>query len=131
MGILVDGLALLLGNNLSVVLSMTVPSSTLKKKHQAICYHCVWECITANIIHFAHINSIDNIAEILTKPLPNDLFSNLIQSCLFCQPHHIFDGKPKSDKITINTDNGSHLNSEPNSGNGPSLWKIVPSQLVK
>jgi len=41
MGVQVDGPVLLLGDNLSVVLSTTVPSSTLKKKHQAICYHRV------------------------------------------------------------------------------------------
>jgi len=131
MGVPVDGLVLLLGDNLSVVLSTMVPSSTLKKKYQAICYHCVRECVAANIIRFAHIDSIDNIADVLTKPLPNDLFFNLVRPCLFCQPHHIFDGKPKGDKISTNADNGSHSDGKLNSRIRPSLREIVPGQLLE
>ena len=39
MGVALDGPAMLLGDNMSVVLNTTVPSSVLKKKHNAICYH--------------------------------------------------------------------------------------------
>jgi hypothetical protein len=38
---LVDGPALLLEDNNSVVLSTSEPSSILKKKHRACAYHCV------------------------------------------------------------------------------------------
>jgi hypothetical protein len=31
------------GNNISVVLNSSVPSRFLKKKHNAIAYHCVYE----------------------------------------------------------------------------------------
>ena len=37
LGVPLDGPALMLGNNLSVVLNTTVPSSVLKKKHLGIC----------------------------------------------------------------------------------------------
>jgi hypothetical protein len=40
-----DGPALMLGDNMSVVLYTTVPSSILKKKHNAIAYHRVIETI--------------------------------------------------------------------------------------
>ena len=36
-----DGPANLFGDNSSVIMNATVPSSTLKKKHNAICYHRV------------------------------------------------------------------------------------------
>jgi hypothetical protein len=39
LGATLDELALMLGDNMSVVLNTTVPSSVLKKKHNAIVYH--------------------------------------------------------------------------------------------
>jgi hypothetical protein len=39
LGVALDGPALMLGDNMSVVLNTTVPSSVLKKKHNAIAYH--------------------------------------------------------------------------------------------
>jgi len=88
MGVPIDGPALLLGDNLSVILSTTVPSATLKKKHQAICYHHIRECIAANILHFAHINTKTNLADVLTKPLANNNFLQLIKPVLFRSPYH-------------------------------------------
>jgi hypothetical protein len=43
---------------MSVVLN-TVPSSVLKKKHNAIGYHRVREAIAARIMRFAYIKSGD------------------------------------------------------------------------
>jgi hypothetical protein len=39
LGIPVNETSLMLGNNMSVVLNTTLPSSMLKKKHNAIAYH--------------------------------------------------------------------------------------------
>jgi hypothetical protein len=47
-----DGPALMLGDNISVVLNTTIPSSVLKKKHNAIAYHRVREGIAARIMKF-------------------------------------------------------------------------------
>jgi hypothetical protein len=41
LGVALDGPALMLGDNMSVVLYATVPSSVLKKKHNEIAYHHV------------------------------------------------------------------------------------------
>jgi hypothetical protein len=41
LGVALDGPVLILGDNMSGVLNTTVPSSVLKKKHNAIAYHCV------------------------------------------------------------------------------------------
>jgi hypothetical protein len=49
LGVALDGSALMLGDNMSVVLNTTVPSSVLKKKHNAIAYHRVREAIAARI----------------------------------------------------------------------------------
>ena len=66
--------SLLLGDNMAVILNTTVPSSALKKKHQACNYHKVRESIAAGFIKFAHIKSEDNMADLLTKPLPRLIF---------------------------------------------------------
>ena len=88
-GVPMDGPALLLGDNMSVVLNTTVPSSVLKKKHCAIGYHRVRESIAAGILQFAHIKSTDNIADIMTKPLPNQQFHTLAKEVLFRTPVHV------------------------------------------
>ena len=49
LGMPIDGPALLLGDNQSVVLNTTVPSSVLKKKHNAVAFHCIHEAIAARI----------------------------------------------------------------------------------
>jgi hypothetical protein len=41
LGMPLDDPALLLGNNNSIVLNTTVPLSPLKKKHNAIAWHCI------------------------------------------------------------------------------------------
>jgi hypothetical protein len=57
LGVVLDGPALMLGDNMSVVLNTTVPSSKLKNKHNAIAYHRVREAILARIMRFAYIKS--------------------------------------------------------------------------
>jgi hypothetical protein len=47
----------MLGDNMSVVLNTTVPSSVLKKKHDPIAYHRLREAIAARIMKLAYIKS--------------------------------------------------------------------------
>ena len=86
LGVPLDGPALLLGDNQSVVLNTTVPSSVLKKKHNAVAYHRVRESIAAGILVFAHINSEDNYADLATKSLGKATFHRLARKVLFRQP---------------------------------------------
>ena len=67
MRIPIKGPSQLLCDNKSVVLNMTLPSSTLKKKHNAIAYHRVREAIATQIIKVNHIDGKNNPADILTK----------------------------------------------------------------
>ena len=71
---------------MSVVLNTTVPSSVLKKKHNALAYGRVHEAIAAKIIRFAHIKSEDNQADVLTKSLGNEKFWKIVKSSLFRVP---------------------------------------------
>ena len=86
-GVPIDGPALLYGDNMSVVLNMTVPSSVLKKKMLALCYHRVREAIAAKIIVYRHIRSEYNKADLLTKPLGGQAFHTLVKEILFRTPH--------------------------------------------
>jgi len=83
LGVPLDGPALMLGDNLSIVTSTTIPSSMLKKKHQAICYHCIQECVAAKVVRFVHVSSKENLSDFMTKPLANDTFLGLIWKILF------------------------------------------------
>ena len=82
-GVPIEGPSVLLGDNLSVVSSASIPSSTLKKKHTKIAYHSVREANAANIIVMGHVNSKDNLADVLTKPVSGPINHKLINPILF------------------------------------------------
>ena len=83
LGVPVREPAMLLGDNESVILSSTVPSSVLKKKHNACAYHRIREAIAAGVMRFAYIKSSDNYADVLTKSLGSVAFHSLVQATLF------------------------------------------------
>ena len=58
LGVALDGPALMLGDNMSVVLNTSVPSSVLKKKHNAIAYQCVHKVIAAKVLRFTYIKCV-------------------------------------------------------------------------
>ena len=68
------------------MLNTTLPSSTLKKKNCAIAYHSVREAVAARIIRFCHIESHQNIVDVLTKPLANPIFHHLVNPIVFRTP---------------------------------------------
>ena len=86
LGVPLDGPALLLGDNLSVILNTTVPSSMLKKKHQACNYHRVREAVAAKIMTFCHIESKDNLSDLMTKPLSTAQHMALAKHLVFRRP---------------------------------------------
>jgi hypothetical protein len=86
LGVDLDGPTLMLGDNMSVVLNTSVPSSVLKKKHNAIAYHRVREAIAAKVMRFAYVKSDENVSDILTKPLSNEKFHYLVKNWLFRVP---------------------------------------------
>ena len=77
---------MLLGDNMAVILNTTIPSSTLKKKHQACNYHKIRESIAGGFIEFGHIPSTENIADIATKPLEKMAHERINSKYLFRRP---------------------------------------------
>jgi hypothetical protein len=101
LGVEVDGPTTLLGDNQAVVLSSSVPSSQIKKKHLSISYHRIRECIAASICVFYHIPTHLNLADVLTKPLPKIVHHRLIQPVLFRTKGGLVDDtSPHDDSAT-------------------------------
>ena len=86
-GMRVEGPSTLLIDNNSVVINSTLPSSTLKKKHNATAYHKVCEAVAAGIVRIAHISSKMNHSDILTKPLRPQEYFNILEGIMFTHTH--------------------------------------------
>jgi hypothetical protein len=78
-GIPIEGPANVFCDNNSVVINATIPTSLLKKKHNAIAYHRVRESIAAETIRVAKVKSEENLADIFTKPLPGHKLKYIIK----------------------------------------------------
>ena len=70
MGIPCVGNAYVYGDNQSVLYNGSLPESTLKKKSNSIAYHFVREGCARDEWRLAYISTHDNVADLLTKPLP-------------------------------------------------------------
>ena len=79
LGVPIRQRSMMYGDNMSVVLNTTLPSSALKKKHNAIAYHRVREAVAAGIVEFEHIPTEENIADCLTKPLSPLAYNKLVK----------------------------------------------------
>ena len=88
MGVNAETTSLMLGDNKSVVINTTVPSSVLKKKHCAMSYHKVREMIACNILNFSHIDFSQNYSDIFTKALPQMKFRSHVKPLLLRNPIH-------------------------------------------
>ena len=74
MGVPLQGSSVLLCDNRSSVLNVSLPSSTLKKRHNAIAYHRVRESVAAKIVSVSHIDGKENLSDILTKAVDGATF---------------------------------------------------------
>ena len=71
MGIPVEDPTFIFGDNQSVLSNTTMPESQLKKKTQSIASHFVQEVCSRDEWRTAYINAHENVADLLTKPLPS------------------------------------------------------------
>ena len=69
MGIPCELPAFVYGDNKSVLSNTSVPDSTLKKKSNSIAYHFIREGCARDEWRMAYVNTHDNPADLLTKPL--------------------------------------------------------------
>ena len=86
LGVSLEGPAHMYGDNKSVVLNCSTPSSILKKKHLSLAYNRVREASAAGILVFSAIRSEENVVDVLTKPLGGTEFYCLVKPHLFRHP---------------------------------------------
>ena len=101
LGVVLEESSVLVGDNMAVVINTTLPSSSLKKKHQACNYHRVREAIAARFIKFGYIHTSLNLADICTKPLGSQAFHDLLKEYMFRRPISIDLIPSKSEKALI------------------------------
>ena len=73
----------ILSDNQSVVTNTSDPMSKLNKKHNAIAFHRVREAVAAGWIQVAKVDTKENLADILTKSLPQDGRNHLMDQVLY------------------------------------------------
>jgi hypothetical protein len=67
MGIPLTGPSYIFADNKSQVTNATMPELTLKKKCNSICYHAVRESVAMGESLITHINSDNNLSDLMTK----------------------------------------------------------------
>jgi hypothetical protein len=82
-GIPLEGPANVFCDNSSVVTNASQPASTLKKKHNSIAYHKVREAIAAQTIRIAWVQTNQNLADTLTKPLVGSKLHGLCEKIMY------------------------------------------------
>ena len=83
LGVPIEGPSWIFGDNQSVIINSTLPSSTLKKRWNALSYHRVREAVAAGIINVVHLPGTENPADVLTKFLPHRTLYKLVKEFLF------------------------------------------------
>ena len=92
-GIPVDEPAFIYGDNQSVLINVSAPESTLKKKSHSVAYHFVREGCAADEWRTTYIHTSLNFSDLITKPLSGEKRWCFVRMLL----HHIQCG----DKVSI------------------------------
>ena len=71
-------------DNEAVYKNSSFAESTLRKKHNSICYHRVRENVAAGVITIIKVDSGSNLSDILTKSLPALLRKHLRSLIMYC-----------------------------------------------
>ena len=122
LGVPIEGPSWMFGDNKSAIISSTIPSSTLKKRWNALSYHCVRESVAAGIVNVVHIPSEWNPSDVLTKTLPHAKAYPLLKELIFTHPESdqsegsikIMDGgqtvqADEQTKITAKREHNRHI----------------------
>ena len=88
MGIPVELPSYIFGDNKSVLVNGSKPDSVLQKKSTSVAYHYVREGTAANEWRLTYVNTDDNCADLLSKPLPSGRKRVKFTSMIL---HHIYD----------------------------------------
>ena len=91
-GILLDGPIVVFCDNMSVVKNLSIPTSALNKRHNAICYYRVREAQTAGILRVGFIPGYFNLVDLFTKKIMHgNIKHNLVDSIFYNSASPIYD----------------------------------------
>ena len=98
MGLRVDEPAYIYGDNQSVLANSGNPGATLKKKTSAIAYHFVREGCVRDEWRTWYINTHENVADLFTKPLPNNekRWGFVSKFLAYLAPHQYYEDEGSS-----------------------------------
>ncbi len=91
MGIPLTGPSFIYATNRLHVTNSTVPESTLKKKCNSICYHAVQESVAMDESLITHIDTGDNLSDLMTKVTRGGKCHQLVGNILY----DMYDDHPK------------------------------------
>ena len=83
LGVPIDGPALLLGDNKTIVENTTTPHGKLHKRHLMLSYHYVREAVASGSYKYAFVNGKDNLSDVLSKHWAHNDVWHLLQAVLF------------------------------------------------
>jgi hypothetical protein len=83
MGVPISGCSYIYGDNMSVINNTQRPESTLKKKHNEVCYHFVRESVAMGESKTGHVPTNYNLADLMTKVLSGEKRRRLVSRILF------------------------------------------------
>ena len=83
LGVPLNGPSILLGDNRGVVESASNFTTVLIKKHNAISYHRVREAVASGIVDFRWIDGVNNLADLMTKPVAKVVHFKLVKEFMF------------------------------------------------
>ncbi len=89
MGIPLTGPSYIFADNKSQVTNATIPELILKKKCNSICYHAVQESVAMDESLITHINSDNNLSELMTKVTCSGKHHRLVGNILYHEPNGI------------------------------------------
>ena len=98
LGCNVDTPSYMFGDNMSVITQGNIPSSSLKKRHNAISYHRVREAVAMGIVRFHYVPSKENPADILTKYRSSRHWFPLMKPLIFWDNDDLEDTKKTDQK---------------------------------
>ncbi len=87
MGVAIDGVTHIYGDNMSIIKNNSLPESTLNKKSNTVCYHAVRESVATGETLTTHIPGAENPANLMTKVLSGSKRQYLVRNLL----HDIYD----------------------------------------
>jgi hypothetical protein len=83
MGVPLTGPSFIYADNKSQVTNSTRPESTLKRKCNSICYHAVQESVAMGVLLITHINSEENLSDLITKVTCSSKHHRLVGNILY------------------------------------------------